>query len=215
MIRVVTEESSSRDIRGALYGSRLIELPHVRPEVDRCLEFLSGEAPALVEVGFDHGRRLNSTARLNPDWQILGLEVRRKRVDEANARAERDGIGNLMAWRMDARTVFACVLQPASVELVEVLFPTPWWNRALREKRLLIEEGFVADVARVLRPGGLFHVATDVGEYAEAIASELGASPLERVQDPSRPACTQKSRREWACERDGIPWMDRYWRKPN
>ena len=200
-----------RDVPGALHGSRLITLPHVADEVARVSAFLAGEAPALVEVGFDHGRRLDSTARLTPNWRVLGLEVRKKRVEEAMERAERDELGNLLAWRMDARTVFAGVLSTASVDVVEVLFPTPWWNAALRRKRLLIDDAFLMDVARVLRPGGLLYIATDVDDYAATIDECLErCDALKAIAEEEggarRPECSQQSRREWACERDGIPW---------
>ena len=136
------ETGAPRDVAGALHGSRLVALPHVRPHVERCLAFIAGDAPVLVEVGFDHGRRLHATARQSPSWRVLGLEVRKRRVEEAIARAERDGLANALPWRMDARTVFARVLPPASVDVVEVLFPTPWWNPALRRKRLLVDDAF-------------------------------------------------------------------------
>ena len=43
------------DIPGALYGSRLIEQPHVKPEVEFTREFLRGTGQNFVEIGFDHG----------------------------------------------------------------------------------------------------------------------------------------------------------------
>jgi tRNA (guanine-N7-)-methyltransferase len=210
--------SGLRRIRGALYGSLLVTLPHVAPEVERLRKFVSGEAPVLVEVGFDHGRRLQSTARCCPEWRVVGLEVRERRVAEATARARRDGLDNVLAWRMDARIVFASVLPEASVDVVEVLFPTPWWNPAHRAKRLLVTDEFLADVVRALRPGGLFHVATDVEDYADRIdACVTRCDDLELVADDegraSRPDCNQLSRREWACERDAVPVHRRYARR--
>ena len=82
------ETGAPRDVAGALHGSRLVALPHVRPHVERCLAFIAGDAPVLVEVGFDHGRRLQATARANPAWRVLGLEVRARRVAEASAQPE-------------------------------------------------------------------------------------------------------------------------------
>lgn len=201
---------SGRNIPGVLGGSRLLEQPHIAPEVDALRGFLSVEGPVLVEVGFDHGRRLHSMARLNPRWRFVGLEVRRERVDEARERAERDGLTNLHAWRVDARTVFASVLEPASVDVVDVLFPTPWWDAAKRAKRLLVSDAFVADVTRCLRPGGLLHLATDVAGYADEVRDVLaGQATLELVTGKAaaalQPACAQQSRREWKCEREGIP----------
>jgi tRNA (guanine-N7-)-methyltransferase len=207
-----------RDIPGALYGSRLITLPHVQQAVARCTDFVSGPAPTLVEVGFDHGRRLQSMATLNPDWRFLGLEVRARRVRSLEERAARLSLTNLLVWRMDARTVFSGLLAPASADIVEVLFPTPWWSPKLRAKRLLVEPDFVEDAAKVLRPGGLLHVASDVPEVIARIDDVVGdcahlslCDPAETV--PARPDCEQLSRREWSCTRDGIPWQVRLWRK--
>lgn len=208
----------ARDIPGALGGSRLLEQPHLREEVERLLGFidsLRGGAPVLVEVGFDHGRRLTSTAALNPDWRVVGLDVRRKRVDEIQARAAAEGLDNLLVWRVDARIVFANVLPEASLSVVEVLFPTPWWNAAHRHKRLLLTPAFLADCARVLRPGGLLHLATDVSRYADEIREGLSLEPALRVLPDQegaarRPPTNQRSRREWKCEREGIA-VHRFW----
>ena len=217
-IREKASKSTPRDIEGALYGSRLVELPHMAPQVQRCLDFIEGGGSVLVEVGFDHGRRLHSTARLNPDWRVLGLEVRKQRVLEATARAERDGLTNVLAWRLDARTVFARVLPPSSVDVVEVLFPTPWWHPGLRRKRLLVNEAFVANVARVLRPGGLLYVATDVVDYAATVMRSVATSPEMEALDEDdglgrRPRCGQLSRREWACAKAGKQWARYVWER--
>jgi tRNA (guanine-N7-)-methyltransferase len=201
--------SAPRDIRGALNGSRFIEQPHIRPEVEATRAFVAGDGPVLVEVGFDHGRRLHSMARHNPNWRFLGVEVRKQRVQEARERAARDMLINLRPWRMDARIVFAGVLSDASVDVVEVLFPTPWWDPAKREKRLLITNDFVTDVIHRLRPGGVLHVATDVVDYARHIEAVLAREELINLSEEAGrsrlPLCTQQSRREWKCERAGIP----------
>ena len=213
-----------KDIPGALNGSRLITLPHVVAEVVALHAFVGSGASAgggrgrvLVEVGFDHGRRLHCTARLNPGWRVVGLETRKQRVAEAQARAASGGLTNLLAWRMDARTVFAGALPEACVDIVEILFPTPWWNPAHRRKRLLIDDGFLEDVARALVPNGLIHLATDVPEYAEHIAQCFSRAPgFEPVSaetfDAARPPCSQQSRRQWKCEREGIPVTNAYHR---
>jgi tRNA (guanine-N7-)-methyltransferase len=196
-----------RRIPGALHGSELIEQPHVAPEVAAVRAFIAEADRALVDVGFDHGRRLHSTALGNPRWRVLGLEVRKRRVEEAIARARRDGLTNILPWRMDARTVLAGVLDSDSVDVVEVLFPTPWWHPGLRMKRLLIDGHFLGDLARVLKEDGVVHIATDVEAYARTIESDVRASSLVALDPqacaPRLPVCTQQSRRQWKCEREG------------
>jgi len=197
------------NIPGVLNGSRFIEQPHIRVEVDAFRNFIAGPQPVLLEIGFDHGRRLHSMATLNPQWRITGVEVRKRRVQEAVDRAQRDGLSNIHPWRMDARTVLASVLETASVDVIEVLFPTPWWHPALRRKRRLLNPRFLADAHRVLRPKGLLHLATDVDEYAKVIDDVLGQSPFVRIPktqaEERLPRCEQLSRREWKCQREGTP----------
>ncbi len=199
-----------RDVPGALNGSRLIRLPHIRPEVVTFRSFIAGAEPVLLEVGFDHGRRLQSTAQHNPGWRVVGLEVRRRRVEQAQARAARHGLGNLLAWRIDARTAFAGAVPADSIQIVEVLFPDPWLDPAKRRKRQLIDGPFLADAVRALRPGGLLHLATDVVRYAEEIERCLAdQSNLTRLTltegSARRPPCEQLSRREWKCRREATP----------
>ena len=185
--------------------------PHARALCD----FIAGPAPVLVEIGFDHGRRLLSTAAASPDWRVVGLEIRRHRCEEAVAWAERAELTNLHVWRFDARIVLASVLPDASVDVLEALFPDPWHNAAHRRKRQLVSAELLADAARVLRPGGLLHLVTDVERYAEAIDALVSeAQGFVCLDDAAgrarRPTCHQLSRREWKCGREGVP-IHRWW----
>ena len=137
--------------------------------------------------------------------QLKDARERLAAFEEASARAERDGLSNVRPWRMDARIVFAGVLEPASVDVVEVLFPTPWWHPGLRAKRLLVDPAFVGDVARILKPGGVLHVATDVPSYADHIDAVVAATELVPREAAALPVCTQQSRREWKCARESVP----------
>lgn len=203
----------STDLRGALGGSRLLDQPAHRDAVARWQAFLAAGRPVLVEIGFDHGRRLSHTARHHPDWHVAGLEVRRLRVAQAQERAARDGLHNLLAWRIDARTVLAAATPPASLDVVEALFPDPWWNPVHRDRRLLVTPVFLDHVAQALRPGGVLHLATDVADYADHIDGLLAVRDdlvVDRQAEAVRPSCTVVSRREWSCARDGLA-VRRWW----
>ena len=211
--------SDPSDVRGALGGSRLLLQPAHAEKVAAYRAALAGARPVLIEVGFDHGRRLVSSARHAPGWTFVGLEIRRKRVEEVVAWAERDGLENLFAWRIDARTVLATVTPPGSVDIVEVLFPTPWEDDGTaRARRRLLDDRFVDDVAQALKPGGLWHFETDVAWYADAFDA-LVADHAElvlvanEIAAEERPANQQLSRRQWKCEREGTPVHVRWLRR--
>lgn len=184
-------------VRGALGGSRLFEQPAQRAEVERFERFIASERPLVVEVGFDHGFRLLDNATRGAETLWLGLEVRKARVEELAARAP----ANLLAWRADARTVFARLMPEGRVSRVDVFFPTPWWHGGKRARRLLLTEEFVESVACALAPGGVVQVATDVGPYFEHVESLFAGW----ASAPAPPASEALSRRERVCERDGLP----------
>lgn len=191
------ESAARAGVRGALGGSRLFEQPQYRAEAEAFRAFVDAPGPLAVEVGFDHGMRLLDLARTQPDVLWLGLEVREARVLDVAPHCP----PNCHVWRADARTIFRGLMPAARVSRVDVLFPTPWWDERKRDKRLLLTPAFVADVARTLAPGGVVHVATDVGAYFEHV-SELFATW--RVAPPP-PMGTVLSRRERVCVRDGLP----------
>jgi tRNA (guanine-N7-)-methyltransferase len=65
----------------------------------------------------------------------------------------------------DARDVVGW-LPDASLDRLFIMFPDPW-HKARHNKRRLIQPAFVADLARVLKPGAAFRFATDWADYAE------------------------------------------------
>jgi tRNA (guanine-N7-)-methyltransferase len=65
------------------------------------------------------------------------------------------------------------------VAAVHVYFPDPWWKKRHKKRRVFTPE-FAADVARVLRPGGRLHIATDVEEYFGVMTGIVRAMPAFR-----------------------------------
>ena len=68
---------------------------------------------------------------------------------------------------------------PASLAVLHVYFPDPW-PKARHLKRRLIQPAFVADLARVLKPGAAFRFATDWADYAEWTVERVMADPAFR-----------------------------------
>lgn len=205
--------SPPRDIAGALGGSRLYAQPEHARLVAQWRAFLATDRPVLLEIGFDHGRRLTHTAAHHPSWRVAGIEVRRRRVDEARLWGVEHDLPNLLVWRADARTVLATCTPAGSLSVIEALFPDPWVDPAHRVTRTLVDAAFLADASRALRPGGLLHLATDVESYADAMREVIAAEPTLIVDDAAaaeRPRCEALSRREWRCAQDGLP-IHRFW----
>ena len=196
------------DIKGAMNGSRLVTLPHLRPEVERALSFV--DTPKVwLEIGFDHGFRLRSMSALNPSVHFVGLEVRKKRVEELLLWVKEMGVENLLPWRIDARTAIHNVFKPASFDGVDILFPTPWWDPKKREKRLLVQPEFLAAIHRCLKPKGVVYLETDVREYSERVDSAFNQTshlwtPIPDGSSKKRPRCERRSRRQRKCAREAL-----------
>lgn len=202
-------------MRGTLGGSRLYEQPEHALALTRWRAFLATSRPVLLEIGFDHGRRLTHTAAHHPGWRVAGIEVRKQRVDEARAWGEAHQLHNLHVWRADARVVLAACTPDRSLDVIEALFPDPWVVASHR-KRELVDDELIHHCARTLRPGGVLHLATDVPELAERFDAALATEPALRL-DPAaagrRPVCAALSRREWKCGREGTVIHRRWLRR--
>jgi tRNA (guanine-N7-)-methyltransferase len=55
-------------------------------------------------------------------------------------------------------------LPPASLALVDLLYPDPWPKRRHWKRRFVSPEN-LERIARVLAPGGMFRVASDIDDY--------------------------------------------------
>jgi tRNA (guanine-N7-)-methyltransferase len=126
------------------------------------------DAPLVLDIGFGDGEALLTSAVNHPDIDYLGIEVHEPGIGHLLLLLERSGIGNVRIIARDAVEVFEHLLEPACADGVNIFFPDPWPKKR-HHKRRLIQPKFVADVGRVLKGGGLLHIATDWQDYADQI----------------------------------------------
>lgn len=129
-------------------------------------------APVVLEIGFGNGESLAWMASEQPQRNFLGLDVHRPGVGHLLLEIERQGLTNLRVMRQDAIALLRDGLAPASLSAVHLFFPDPWPKKR-HHKRRIVQPEFVAMLARVLAPGGLFHAATDWEPYAEHMLAVL------------------------------------------
>jgi tRNA (guanine-N7-)-methyltransferase len=136
-------------------------------------EPLAGET--WLEIGFGGGEHLAAQAVRHPDVRIIGAEPFVNGVASALRHIDEAGAGNVRLHQGDAREVIAA-LPDASLTRVFILFPDPW-PKARHNKRRLVQPQTVADIARVLKPGGRLRFATDVADYANRALEAFLACP--------------------------------------
>lgn len=122
------------------------------------------ELPLEVELGSGKGLFIQNAARSHPRRCYLGIEVVRKYARFCAARLARLELDNALMVHGDGLRVFHEYLLDQTVAAVHVYFPDPWWKKR-HKKRRVMNESFLADLRRVLIPGGRLHFWTDVEEY--------------------------------------------------
>lgn len=133
-------------------------------------------APLVVEIGFGMGRSLVAMAQREPEKNFLGIEVHAPGVGALLMGIEEHALANVRVMRHDAVEVLAQMLPDASIDRLQLYFPDPW-HKKRHHKRRIVQAEFLQLVARQLKPGGLFHFATDWQPYAEWTLELLRAEP--------------------------------------
>jgi tRNA (guanine-N7-)-methyltransferase len=143
------------------------------------------QAPLEIEVGSGKGLFLARVTLDQPGHDFLGIEISGKYARYAAAQLARHGVVNGQVIHGDAVRIFRQRLADASAVAVHVYFPDPWWKHRHRKRRVM-NAGFLADVVRVLCPGGVLHFWTDVREYYETTLDLIRQTT--RLQGPRIPA---------------------------
>ncbi len=130
--------------------------------------------PVYLEIGFGNGDALLARALATPEHNQLGIEVHRPGIGRLLQALDEHRLSNVRLLRADALEVLERRLPDASLAGVYLLFPDPW-HKKRHHKRRIVRPAFIDQLARVLRPGGFFHVATDWEDYAEQIVTLMEA----------------------------------------
>jgi tRNA (guanine-N7-)-methyltransferase len=165
-----------------------------------------------LEIGPGRGWFLVERAEIEGRLALLGLEVRRKWASVVDARLKARGLGaRARVFAEDASFALQRLEPGGSVKRVFVHFPDPWWKKR-HQKRLVIREEFIGQVARLLDLGGELFVQTDVeeraGAYEALVAGEARFAP--HGDSPGSPRLADnpygaRSPRERRAISDGLP----------
>lgn len=143
-------------------------------------------APRILEIGFGMGGSLAELAQTHPEQDYLGIEVHRPGVGNLLKLSAAAQLRNLRVICADAVEVISRHIPDHSLDAVYLFFPDPWPKRR-HAKRRIVQADFVALIARKLKAGGCFHLATDWQDYAEHMLQVLSSSPA--FVNSAAPSC--------------------------
>lgn len=145
--------------------------------------------PAWLEIGFGGGEHLVHQAARNPGVGIIGAEPYINGVAMLLGKIRRAGVDNLAVYPGDARDLFD-VLPKASIGRAFLLYPDPWPKKRHHRRRFVTPE-HLEPLARVMQPGGIFRVATDIPDYVRQTLEEAPRAGFQwlaqRAQDWREP----------------------------
>jgi tRNA (guanine-N7-)-methyltransferase len=136
---------------------------------------MAGAIETWLEIGVGGGEHLAAQATLRQDVLFLGAEPFLNGVASALRHIDEQGLSNVRLQDGDARALMAN-LPDASVARVFILFPDPW-PKSRHHKRRLVQAETVAELARVLKPGGRLRFASDWADYVDWALERFEASP--------------------------------------
>jgi tRNA (guanine-N7-)-methyltransferase len=180
----------SRPIRAQQAGRLTSLLPNIAvPQGPLDPQAMMPDAAEVwLEIGFGGGEHMAGQAAKRPDALVIGAEPFLNGVASALRHVDEGGLANVRIHHGDAREVIDA-LPDASLDRVFILFPDPW-QKSRHHKRRLIQPDVIADLARVLKPGGTLRFATDWANYAEWTDERMAAAThvFREIGDRSTPA---------------------------
>jgi tRNA (guanine-N7-)-methyltransferase len=165
-----------------------------------------------IEVGPGRGSFLLERAAAEPRAALLGLEVRRKWAAIVDGKLAKQGYGaRARVFAEDAKFALQRLRPDGCARRVYLLFPDPWWKKR-HQKRLVMGDVFMDEIARLLEPGGELFVQTDVEERAEQYETRIaGDERFEPAGDaPGSASLAEnpygaRTNREHRAIQDGLP----------
>jgi len=150
-------------------------LPTLTVEPAALPAFRAAHRELWLEIGFGGGEHLAARARSHPDVGFVGCEPFVNGMAKLLATIAEEGLANIRLWPEDV-TELLPTLPAAVFAKVVVLYPDPWPKRRQRKRRL-VSDALLAELARLMPPGGELRFATDIDDYAGWVLARVLRTP--------------------------------------
>lgn len=153
--------------------------------------------PLWLEIGFGGGEHLVHQAARAPEARLIGCEPFINGVAKLLAGVRAAGVDNLRLYPGDVRDLFD-VLPDACLARVFLLYPDPW-PKTRHHRRRFVTPDYLRPLARVMRPGAVLRLATDIPDYVRQALEEVPRAGFS-LTNPD-PAAWQRPWDDWISTR--------------
>ncbi|MBH8563141.1 tRNA (guanosine(46)-N7)-methyltransferase TrmB [Nostoc sp. CENA67] len=133
--------------------------------------------PLHLDIGCARGQFLLSMAKIEPNWNFLGLEIREPLVVEANNLRDELGLTNLHYLFCNVNNSLRSLLSslpPGTLQRVTIQFPDPWF-KTRHAKRRVVQPELVEELANYLAVGGEVFLQSDMKFIAVEMCDRFAA----------------------------------------
>jgi tRNA (guanine-N7-)-methyltransferase len=170
-------------------------------------EVWPGIDDVVIEIGFGTGTATVGMAVADRETGLLAIDVHTPGVGELLHRIDEEHLTQVRVIEGDAIVVLKQMIPAGSLAGVRTYFPDPW-PKARHHKRRIVQPEYAELVATLVRPGGFWHLATDIVDYAEQMIEVLNASPSWTGGVIERPAYRPVTKYESIALEAGRPITD-------
>jgi len=170
-VRITPAQQLARDTLWAKFGIDFQE-----SILDLETSFAKAQ-PVVMEIGYGMGEATWQIAKANPNTNYLGVEVHMPGVGKLMAKINEFELTNVKLIERDVFEVFHYMISDGALDGVHLYFPDPWPKKR-HNKRRIVNQRFIAEVAKKLKPAGYLHIATDWVPYAEWITEQFNETTL-------------------------------------
>lgn len=126
--------------------------------------FADPSLPLEIEIGSGKGTFLVQQAPTQPETNFLGIEYAHDFYLSAADRIRRAKLTNVRMLCIDAGEFIHWRVPDGAATVVHLYFADPW-PKTRHNRRRMVQDRFLQDCLRVLKPGGELRIVTDHNDY--------------------------------------------------
>jgi len=144
----------------------------------------------VLEIGCSNAEFLSEVASANKEAAFVGIDWKFKILYKGAQKVDRKKLLNVALVRARAQEI-ADMFGEAELDEVWIFFPDPWAKKSQLKHRL-IQEQFLLELRKVIKPGGKLYLKTDHPGYYQWMLAIFG-EPLPELPEYGAPEPDEKS----------------------